>query len=210
MMNSETLNHAMQVIDADIAAINAVKSMLDTPAFQHAVELLSTCQGKALITGSGTSGSVAHRAAHLFSVAGTPAFFLPPSDGLHGGLGVLTSADLVLAFSKGGSSAELNDFCLRAKSMSSHLIVVTASPTSDLAQMADCVLHIPLATDCDLGGVIATGSSLAFSAITDVLVEMARCARGYSWESFFYTHPAGAVGKEASRSLERLHENGQE
>ncbi|XBS71262.1 SIS domain-containing protein [Acerihabitans sp. KWT182] len=101
---------AAQVTEADIQAVAAIKSLFDLPAFDETTALLAACKGKVLVTGSGTSGSVARRAAHLLSVSGTPAFFLSPGDGLHGGLGALTADDIILAFSKGGSSLELNDF----------------------------------------------------------------------------------------------------
>ena len=104
-----------------------------------------------LVTGSGTSGAVATRAAHLLSVCGTPAFFLPPADGLHGGLGVLQPNDLLLALSKGGSSDELNEFCRRAKSLCRGVVAVTAAPDSTLAAIADHVICMTLADDADLG-----------------------------------------------------------
>lgn len=195
---------AIQVTDAEIRAVEAIKTLFNTAVFQEVTHLFANGKGKVLVTGSGTSGAVAHRAAHLLSVGGTPAFYLSPGDGLHGGLGALTEHDIILAFSKGGSSLELNEFCQRGRTLANNLVVVTAKPESELAKQADYVLHIPLADDCDLGGVIATGCTLSFSALTDVLVEITRRLRGYKWESFFYSHPAGAVGKFAEDSLKRL------
>jgi len=196
---------AGSVLEEDIRSVDAIRSLFVQPVFQEVATLLATCKGKVLVSGSGTSGAVAHRTAHLLSVAGTPSFHLPPSDGLHGGLGALTEHDFILAFSKGGSSQELNEFCRLGKKLCQYLIVVTANPQSDLAQIADYVLTIPLDKNCDLGGVIATGCTLSFSALTNVLVEVTRQMRGYEWEAFFYTHPAGAVGKHAEDSLVRLH-----
>jgi D-arabinose 5-phosphate isomerase GutQ len=132
-----------------------------------------------LITGSGTSGTIAKRAAHLFSVGGTPAFYLSPDDGLHGGLGVLRKNDLVIAISKGGASEELNQFCSRARTLAVAVIVITAAPDSELAQMADHVLQLRLPSESDLGTVVATGSSLAAAALLDAFVEVTRAARGY-------------------------------
>ena len=91
---------------------------------------MSRCRGKVLVTGSGTSGAVAIRAAHLLSVGGTPAFYLSPADGLHGGLGVLRPGDIVLALSKSGGSDELNEFCNRGRALCGCLLVITASPGS--------------------------------------------------------------------------------
>lgn len=197
---SEAMLRAQAVIRADADAISSTLDSLDD-AFAAAADALAVCAGKVLVTGSGTSGAVAIRAAHLFSVGGTPAFYLAPADGLHGGLGVLQKDDIVLALSKGGSSKELNDFCARARTLGGTLIVITASPESELAGMADHVIVLKLPAHSDLGGIVATGSSLAAAALTDALVETARVARGYSWERVLFTHPSGAVGRDAEQSL---------
>jgi D-arabinose 5-phosphate isomerase GutQ len=174
--------------------------------FVDVAQLLLACSGKVLITGSGTSGMIAKRAAHLFSVGGTPSLYLSPDDGLHGGLGVLRKNDVVIAISKGGESKELNQFCSRAKALAEAVIVITATPESELANMADYVLQLQLSAKSDLGAVVATGSSLASAALLDALVEVTRAARGYSWSDFFFTHPSGAVGKNAEEALHRLNQ----
>ncbi|MDX3925851.1 MAG: SIS domain-containing protein [Shinella sp.] len=199
----EWVGRARQVIRADAAAVLGTLDGVDETFLAVAKKFIE-CKGKILVTGSGTSGAVASRAAHLLSVGGTPAFYLPPADGLHGGLGVLQPADLVLALSKGGSSDELNDFCGRAKTLCAGLISITADPKSPLAQMSDNVIQLTLPLDSDLGAVVATGSSLAAAAVTDALVEVCRIARGYGWDKLLFTHPAGAVGRDAEESLTRL------
>lgn len=203
MSSAELLDRARRVIRADAEAVLATLGTVDD-AFVEVAGLLSSCVGKVLVTGSGTSGAVASRAAHLFSVGGTPAFYLPPADGLHGGLGVLQPGDIVLALSKGGSSAELNAFCARARTLCGCLVSITAAPESELGRMSDHVIHLVLPEDADLGSVVATGSSLASAAVTDALVEVARVARGYGWDKILFTHPSGAVGRDAEASLKRL------
>jgi D-arabinose 5-phosphate isomerase GutQ len=98
----DLLGRARQVVTLKSGAVHSVTQSLDQN-FVAVAEVLLACTGKVLITGSGTSGTIAMRAAHLFSVDGTPAFYLSPSDGLHGGLGVLQKNDLVIAISKGGN-----------------------------------------------------------------------------------------------------------
>jgi D-arabinose 5-phosphate isomerase GutQ len=194
---------AKEVIRADAAAVLGTLEGMDE-TFLAVAQLFAACRGKILVTGSGTSGAIASRAAHLLSVGGTPAFYLPPADGLHGGLGVLQPEDLVLALSKGGSSDELNEFCARAKTLCAGLISITASPASALGLMSDHVIRLTLPAGTDLGSVVATGSSLAAAAVTDALVEVCRIARGYGWDKILFTHPSGAVGRDAEESLRRL------
>ncbi len=194
---------AGRVIDAESRAVAAASASIDD-AFVQVAQLLVQCQGKIVVVGSGTNGAVARRASHLLSVGGMPSFSLSPSDGLHGGLGVLRPADIVVALSKGGGSQELNDFCRRARSLCGALVGFTARADSELATLVDHVVLLRMADDADLGGVIATGSTLTTSALLDALVEIGRVARGYSWKDLLYTHPAGAVGHDAEQSLGRL------
>ncbi|GLS17081.1 hypothetical protein GCM10007874_00960 [Labrys miyagiensis] len=194
---------ARMVIEAEGRAVHRVASAIDA-RFVHAARAIVSASGKILVTGSGTSGTVAARAAHLMSVCGTPAFYLSPTDGLHGGLGVLQPQDLVIALSKGGGSGELNEFCSKAKPLCAGVIAITATPTSDLAAMADHVIAFSLDDDADLGSVVATGSSLAISALLDALTEIGRVSRDYDWQRLLYTHPSGAVGRDAAASLQRL------
>lgn len=191
------LTIAGRVIQANGAAVVAAETALGD-VFVQVCHLLASGVGKVLVTGSGTSGAVAIRAAHLLSVAGTPAFYLSPADGLHGGLGVLQSEDQVIAISKGGSSGELNEFCQRARRLANCLIVITAAPDSNLAHLADYVLPLTLPADADLGAIIATGSSLAAAALLDAITDVTRILRGYSWDQVIYTHPAGAVGRDGT------------
>ncbi len=197
------LTHAKAAVRADAKAVMATLGSLDEN-FVSAAQEIANCTGKIVVTGSGTSGTVAQRAAHLLSVGGSPAFYLSPADGLHGGLGVIQENDVILALSKGGSSAELNDFCARAKTLGKCIIVITASDDTPLTQKADHVILLHLDDDSDLGSVLATGSSLAAAAVTDALIEFARVARGYSWEKVLFTHPSGAVGQNAEQTLSRL------
>jgi D-arabinose 5-phosphate isomerase GutQ len=206
---AELLAVARSVIEADARAVHATLSALNE-GFLEVARLLATMSGKALVTGSGTSGNIASRGAHLLSVCGTPAFYLSPAEGLHGGLGALQPDDVVIALSKGGGSEELNEFCRRAKALCRAVIIITGSPKSALASVADYVIAIPLEDDMDLGGVVATGSSLATSAVLDALCEMGRVAHGYDWERLLFTHPSGAVGRDAAKSLERLARTGAE
>lgn len=198
---------AHRVIEAEGRAVNRMAGAIDTN-FVRAARVVASAAGKILITGSGTSGTIAARAAHLMSVCGTPAFYLSPADGLHGGLGVLQPQDLVIALSKGGGSEELNEFCSKAKPLCAGVIAITAAPASALAAIADHVIRFSLDDDADLGSVVATGSSLAISALLDALAEIGRVSRDYDWRRLLYTHPSGAVGRDAATSLQRLADAG--
>ena len=125
-LNELRMGRHRHVIAAESAAVLSAAESVDQH-FIDVVQVLLDCSGKVLITGSGTSGTIARRAAHLFSVGGTPAFYLSPNDGLHGDLGVLQkNGNAIIALSKGGSSEELNHFCQRASELAAAVIAITA------------------------------------------------------------------------------------
>ena len=95
--------------------------------------------GKVVTTGSGTSGIMAERLAHLLSVCGTPAVYLPSMDALHGGMGAITASDLVVAISKTGQSHELTNLVERLGPRGIHVVAVTESPDSPFATAAGSV-----------------------------------------------------------------------
>jgi arabinose-5-phosphate isomerase len=188
---TEALDAGRELLGLEAAAVSAVR--LDE-TFHSAVELVLSAPGRVLVTGVGTSGPIAHRLAHLLSASGTPALHLHPADALHGSLGAVITGDVVVAVSKGGRSAELNEFAARCKERGARLLVLTGAPESPLAALADVAVTLPETPGADPGGVIAMGSSLAAAAWGDAFAWVLMRLRGYSWDSVLHAHPAGAVG----------------
>src|SRR5258708_39153959 len=100
---NDYLESARQVIANEAAAVLSARESVDQN-FADVVQTLLTCSGKVLMTGSGTSGMIAKRAAHLFSVGATPSLYLSPDNGLHGGLGRLRKNDLEKTMTKSATS----------------------------------------------------------------------------------------------------------
>ena len=65
--------------------------------------------------GSGTSGMIARRLAHLLATCGMHAFFVHPADALHGPSAAVAPGDVLIALSKAGKSAEINQFATVAQ-----------------------------------------------------------------------------------------------
>ncbi|WP_298750149.1 SIS domain-containing protein [uncultured Serinicoccus sp.] len=192
-VDDDVLGVARARLLSEADAIHRLAPRLDE-TFERAAATLLGCTGKVLVGGSGTSGAVARRMAHVLSVTGTPALFLAPMDSLHGASGAITEEDLMLLVSHGGSSHEVVQTAEIARSHGAKVIAMTGRADSDLARRADLTLLVTVPSDADIGGVIATGITLAQSAYGDALAEVVMRARGYTWEQFMRTHPAGAVG----------------
>jgi arabinose-5-phosphate isomerase len=189
-----TLEAARELVRREGRGVTEVADQLDD-TFVAAVDLVGGCTGKVFVTGSGTSGAVARRMAHLLSVCGTPAVFLPGMDALHGTMGSVVHGDLLITISRGGESDELNDLSRRVQQRGVPVVALTATPTSTLAQVADLTVVVDAGPEVDPGGVIAMGSTLAVAAWGDALAAVLMQRRGYGWDEVLFTHPAGAVGK---------------
>ena len=72
--------------------------------FTRAVEFLAQTDGKIVICGMGKSGHVGRKIAATMTSTGSPAYFLHPSDGIHGDLGILQKNDVALVLSKSGEN----------------------------------------------------------------------------------------------------------
>lgn len=192
-VDEEVLEVARARLVAQADAIRALVDRLDG-TFVEAASVLLSCQGKLFVGGSGTSGAVARRMAHIFSVTGTPALFFSPMDSLHGASGAIAADDLVLLVSHGGSSHEVVESARIAIAHGARVLAMTGNGDSPLAELAELSLVVTVEPAADIGGVVATGITLAQSAYGDALAEVIMRARGYTWAQFMQTHPAGAVG----------------
>ncbi|MGD9146668.1 MAG: SIS domain-containing protein [Anaerolineae bacterium] len=191
----EMITRAREIVQREAEAVRALAGQFDD-SLADVVSLLLNCRGHVLVTGAGTSRAIAQRLAHLLSCSGTPALFISASDGLHGGSGAVTPDDVVYLISKGGHSAEINQFAEIARGRGGRLVAQTENPESPLAQMCDAVYHIRTEGEVDPYGMVATGSSLVNGAAGDVLCVLLLELRGHSKEAFGQTHPGGAVGKK--------------
>jgi len=176
---------------------DALRSLADQlgPSFHAVVARVAGVRGKVVTIGAGTSGNVAARLAHLLSVCGTPAFPLPVLDALHGGVGAVTAEDVVIAFSKGGRSEDIIALVTLLGARGIHVVAVTEAPESPFARAAGTVVALRTEpADADLGGLVATGSTLVASAWGDALTAVLMELRGHTLSDVVAAHPAGVVG----------------
>jgi D-arabinose 5-phosphate isomerase GutQ len=190
---SSIIARAREIVLREAAAVKALAAQLDD-GIVEVVKLLSACEGHVLVTGAGTSHAMAQRFAHLLSCSGAPALCISAGDALHGGAGAVRAGDVLYVISKGGCSAEVNQFVDIARRRGAKVVAQTENPTSPLAEKSDAVLCVRAPEDVDPYGMVATGSSLVNGAAGDALCVLLLELRGYSREAFGATHPGGAVG----------------
>ncbi|WP_267421102.1 MULTISPECIES: SIS domain-containing protein [unclassified Curtobacterium] len=195
-------------VQREADALTSLAAQLDASFVQVVLDVLAVT-GKVITTGSGTSGAVAYRLAHLLSVSGTPAFYLPCLDALHGSLGAVTADDYVIAFSKGGRSEELNQLVRRLGERGITVLAVTETPDSPFAAAAAHVASISTQpSTADPGELIAMGSTLVAGAWGDALASTLMRLRDHSWSEVVNIHPGGTVGQQTTFPDELTLENG--
>src|SRR5699024_1050857 len=207
MTNDEqaVIRAAQEQIQREVAGLQQLTGQIDD-GFLQTVEILQACRGKVFVTGSGTSGAVARRMAHLLSVCGTPSVFISAMDALHGTMGAMSAGGVLTTISRGGETYELNELSSRVKEWNIPVIALTADDRSTLAGLADVVVTLEVGPEADPGGVIAMGSTLGVAIWGDALATVLMRVKDYGWDQMLYTHPAGAVGKitEEPNALEGL------
>lgn len=197
--DDELTGLAGAVLARESQAVAALVGIVEKQIVDVARSILAIT-GKVVTTGSGTSGIMAERLAHLLSVCGTPAVYLPSMDALHGGMGAITSHDLVLAISKTGRSAELTTLTERLVRRGVDVVAVTENATSPFATAATTVVVLPSTpADADPGDMIAMASTLAVGAWGDALAVVSMAMRGHTLHDVVDNHPAGGVGARGVR-----------
>ena len=111
--NGGSLTEGRRVLRIEARAVQALIERLDDQ-FAKAVDLLLRCKGKVVVSGMGKSGLVGQKIAATMASTGTPAFFLHPAEGIHGDLGMLGRADVLIAdFQQRGDAGNLAITALR-------------------------------------------------------------------------------------------------
>src|SRR5208283_4716918 len=150
-------------------ALRALADRLAGPMaadFNRALELMSGCRGRVVVTGMGKSGLIARKIAATLSSTGSPALYLHPVEALHGDLGMIVRGDLVLALSASGETEEILQLLATIKRLQVPLICMTCEDVSEnvagegarstrastLASSADVALDCSISREaCSLG-----------------------------------------------------------
>lgn len=184
---------AKEVILAEAKALESIAEHLDEN-FPAAVELLAECAGTVIVSGVGTTGTVARRFAHLLCNVGCPALFLHAGDSLHGSSGAVKTEDVLVLLSKTGETKETCQLAEIVHQRGTPIITLTAEPDSSIARLSQVVLTIKTPPDVDpYNGLMAVGSSLAMESVCDALVFSVLEVKGSSQERFVKGHPGGII-----------------
>src|SRR5690606_25658781 len=110
------------------------------PEFAKAVDLIRASTGRVIVAGIGKSGLIARKIAATMTSTGTPAYFLHPTESVHGDLGIVTSQDVALLLSKSGETQELLPLLEQLTRLGVPCIAITGEKNSTLARNSTVAL----------------------------------------------------------------------
>ena len=196
---------ALEALEIEREALAEIAAHIQADAgaaFGKAVQICLDCNGRMIIMGMGKSGHVGRKIAATLASTGTPAFFVHPAEASHGDLGMVTSADVVLAISNSGESTEITSILPLIKRMGAPLIAMTGGLQSSLALHADVVLNSGVSREACPLNLAPTASTTAQLALGDALAVALLKARGFSAEDFARSHPGGSLGRKLLTRVE--------
>lgn len=194
----------VRVLKTEAAALVELAAQLDE-RFVAALDLMSSAEGRVIITGMGKSGHIARKIAATMASTGTPAFFVHPAEASHGDMGMIVRGDVVMALSNSGESRELNDLIEYTRRYAIPLIGVTSKPQSTLGSKCDVLLQLPQAPEACPNGLAPTTSTTLSLALGDALAVALLERKGFTANDFRVYHPGGKLGQQLMRVDEIMH-----
>ena len=200
---------ANRVLDIESAAIEDLKGGLNQ-SFVDACEACRNCKGKIIVMGLGKSGHIADKMAATFASTGTPAFFIHPSEAIHGDLGMIDKEDVVLILSYSGETEEIVSLIPIIKNMGITIIALTGNKKSKLSKEATINLNVEVKEEACPMNLAPTASTTATLAMGDAIAVALLEKKGFTKEDFAKSHPGGYLGKKLLLSLSDIMHEGDE
>jgi len=196
----DPVERAQEVLDTEIRGIEAVRNQIGA-SFRKLVELcLRTLDkgGKIVLSGVGKSGHVGHKLAATLASTGSSAAFLHPVEAMHGDLGMLGRADLLLALSYSGETEELLAMLPAVRRLGVPIAAITGDPQSRLAEWSDVIVPMTVPREACPFNLAPTTTTTALMALGDALAIVLLEARGFRKDDYARLHPAGAIGRSVT------------
>ncbi len=186
---------AKEVIRKEAEAVAHLEKKIDEN-FVRAVELILKSKGRVIVTGIGKSGIIGKKIAATLTSTGTAAFFLHPTEGIHGDLGMVQKNDVVIAITKSGGTDEVYQLIPLFKRLGVPIITFTGSPGSPVAEKSDVVIDVSVDKEACPNNLVPTSSTTAALVMGDALAVALLDERHFSSEDFALLHPGGHLGRK--------------
>lgn len=165
------------------------------PSFCEAIELIQSAEGTVIVTGVGKAGLIGQKIVATLASTGTRAWFLHPTEAVHGDVGSVRTGDVVLALSNSGESEEILRLLSVFNRLNTPVIAITRDRENSLARSSRVVLSIGRHAEAGRLKLAPSVSTSLMLAMGDALALVLSQASGFSEQDFALFHPAGALGR---------------
>ena len=203
------LEHAQDVLRMEAEAILELVPRIDEN-FAAAVKLILECEGRTVITGMGKSGLIGRKMAATLASTGTPSFYLHPAEGIHGDLGMVTAADVVIALSNSGETGEVLNILPSLRRIGAKIIAMVGNANSTLGKNADVILDVGVSKEACPLGLAPTSSTTAALAYGDALALALLKKHNFTASQFAIFHPGGSLGRKLLLTVGNIMHKGDE
>ena len=193
-MNPSIQKTALQTIELEAASVAGLSAFINAD-FEKAIQLIYASKGRLVISGIGKSAIVAQKIVATLNSTGTPALFMHAADAIHGDLGMIQEADVVLIISKSGESPEIKVLVPLIRNFGNTLIGMVGNTDSFLAKEATIVLNTTVSQEACPNNLAPTSSTTVQMVMGDVMAVCLMELNGFSGRDFAKYHPGGNLGK---------------
>ncbi|MCX8082677.1 MAG: KpsF/GutQ family sugar-phosphate isomerase [bacterium] len=209
MKKMDLLNYAKNVIDTECQNLKNIRNHLGND-FINALDTISHCKGKIILTGMGKSGIICRKIAGTFSSLGIPSVFLHPGDAVHGDLGTVSKNDIVMVVSNSGETEEILRILPSIRKIGAVVISLTCSKNSSLGRYSDIVIETGDIKEADVFGMIPSSSTTCALVLGDAMALSLMRIKGVQKRDFAFFHPAGNLGKRLMLKVKDVMHKGKE
>lgn len=162
--------------------------------WKSAVDLLAGCTGHVIVSGMGKSGLIGAKISATMTSLGQPSSVVHPAEAMHGDLGRITAADVVILLSASGETEEIVNLAAILKADNVKRLGMSCAAQSTLARLCDVHLCMGDLTEACPMNLAPTTSSAVMLAIGDALALAVSQRRNFGRDDFHRRHPGGLLG----------------
>jgi arabinose-5-phosphate isomerase len=181
--------------------INYYFDHLDKEEMNRFIQMCLNTEGLIVFTGVGKSGIIADKIAMTLVSTGTKALSLPPTNFLHGDIGILSEKDLLVLISRSGETEELFNLISFARKRGTPLAAIISNPQSRLSRMCDISVHLPLEKELCPFDLAPTTSTALQLLCGDLLAVALMQAKRFDLSQYVLNHPSGSIGQKIKSTL---------
>ncbi len=186
---------ARQVLTDEVAGLKTLVDSLGG-SFERVCSVIQACPGRVVFCGVGQSWHVARKTACSLASLGKPAFYMHATEAIHGDMGLVTAADVVILISHSGETKETLNALGPIKRIGATTIALVANASSTLARQCDLVLTTGVTQEAGPIKFAPSTSALVTTGLGDALVMAVATSLGFTQADYSRYHPGGAIGQQ--------------